>query len=153
MRPLTNGSEAQKTRQRGFFLTFLERSQIRKKGKRVRARGRRGHTVVVLACGGGALSTRRRWGLQSDAVAVCASGYGFCATVLGFTRRCGFNETAVGDRRRRRNAAGKKDEASPCTAMVILWRRATSWVSWLLAFAGLPFLSCSSCAFYVIISN
>ncbi|TKY45956.1 hypothetical protein E2542_SST27986 [Spatholobus suberectus] len=142
MRPLTNGSEAEKTRQRGFlshlFGTF---SNQKKKGKRVRARGRRGDTVVVLAYGGGALSTRRRWGLRSDAVAVCASGYGFRAAVLG---PCGFGETTVGDRRRRRNAAGKKDEASPCTAMVILRRRATFWVSWLLAFAGLPFLSCSS---------
>ncbi|TKY65273.1 hypothetical protein E2542_SST08131 [Spatholobus suberectus] len=56
----------------------------------------------VLACGGEALSTRRCWGLRSDAVAVCASGYGFRATVLGFTQRCGSSEIAIGDRRRRR---------------------------------------------------
>ncbi|TKY65272.1 hypothetical protein E2542_SST08130 [Spatholobus suberectus] len=56
----------------------------------------------VLACGGEALSTRRRWGLRSDAVTVCVSGYGFRAAVLGFTRRCGSSETVVGDRRRRR---------------------------------------------------
>ncbi|TKY51222.1 hypothetical protein E2542_SST22732 [Spatholobus suberectus] len=121
------------------FTVEFNLTRERRRGRRERVRGKKGRRGD---CGARACERVVVGGAELRA----CSGVGVCVAArsrlvratTGFTGQCDFGEMTIGDRRKGRNAAGKKYKASPCSAVVILWRRATPFMP--LGFRGFSYL-------------